>query len=112
MPGKNGQFGSHHFPPSRIYQTIELTGNRVNDSSGLSNTALVIRKMVLEKDTVHGICIHLCKKVKYQSFITLLDICNSENARIYGWVEDDFWIAPVANRHNEAVKEMKPLPPL
>ncbi len=58
--------------------------------------------MIIEKDTINGICVYLNKNMNYQSFITLLDICEFEKANVFGMVDDNFWIAPVANSSKPA----------
>jgi len=85
------------FPPVRKYKGVELNGDKMMDSFSILCSDMYIRSIIAHNDTINGICIHLNHEAKYQSLVTLLDICQVDSAKIYGLSGDNFWIAPVTN---------------
>ena len=100
-PAQNSKT-EHQFPPLRNYQKIELTGNQVNDDKEIRQVEVLIKNIINHNDSLGGVCVHLGNKVRYQSFITIVDISNVEKAKIFGLAGDNFWIAPIlCNQHEE-----------
>ena len=105
VPNKNSNTQGH-FPPVRNYQRIDLVGDVASDNKQMKVVETLIRKMIFDKDSVGGIYVHIGSKVRCQSLVTILDICNFENASIFGFDGDDFWIAPILCYRDEEVLPM------
>ncbi len=98
-------------PPVRNYKRVELTGEREVDSSSLDSVRASVRNIVRQNDTHAGIYIHFGSNTKYQELINVLDICDIDGAKIYEWVDNSFWIAPIENSPKKGNKliQMEPL---
>lgn len=84
-------------PPKRNYIQIELTGNDSEDKIKLGFSQLQIRKMLFSGDSLLGVHFIFGNTAEYWTFITALDICRIEKARIYIPHNNNIWVlyAPV-----------------
>ena len=80
------------FPPDRHFQIVEISGNEIKANMQLDHTKTLIRKMILQKDSLNGIIIRFTDNTKYWSFVKALDICKTENITTYALYYDDLYI--------------------
>lgn len=99
MPRKQSEKLYGKFPPDRKYEEVTLTGNQPADSIKIQQLENRIKSFAAKRDSINGICIHYGNSINYQTFITLIDICNVDSISIFGIADDsDFYIAPYAER--------------
>ncbi len=82
------------------------TGQK-NEDRELQWMSNEIKEKHHQKDTTNGICIHLGNNTKYQTLITIIDICNVDSASIFGLEENDFYIAPFAKKKEVYLAPMR-----
>lgn len=90
---------SKGYPPDRKFLTINLDGNNGNDKTRLDFARLEIRRILTSEDTINGVDFHFGKKAQYWTFITALDILETEKAQVYSPYRDDIhvWFKKVHN---------------
>jgi hypothetical protein len=91
----------YHFkiPPERSYTSVNLTGNATGDQSLLEFARFEIKSMIRTKNTIWGIRFHFGNKMKYQTFVSVFDMCSVEES--IGWIphNDDIYVFYVKPRY-------------
>lgn len=80
------------------YERMILTGSN-DDSVKLAYLKILLREIMQNQSTVTGIEITFTSHAKYQSIVSLYDICKTANAPQYLHYRDKFWIL------NSAIKK-------
>ncbi|RZK50567.1 MAG: hypothetical protein EOO87_19170 [Pedobacter sp.] len=76
---------------ARIYNEIVFNGNEINDRAILKRAEIKVATIVNSRDTINGVLFKLTDKVKYQSFVSAIDI--SQYKEIQSIIDgDNIWI--------------------
>lgn len=93
------------YPLDRKYLAINLDGDNADDKIRLDFARLEIRRIITSEDTTSGVDFHFGKKAQYWTFITALDILQTEKAPVYSPYKDDvhMWF-----RKSQNVRQISP----
>jgi hypothetical protein len=76
---------------SKKYFIINLTGDNKTDELKLKNANILIKKIILSKDSIQGVKFNFGKKSEYWTFIKILDILVINNAQLYDLQDNELW---------------------
>ena len=102
---KNSLFYENHFAGLRNYVKIDLSGDNCSDKQKIDVLAKAISEMTINRDTIHGLYVHLSDSTKCQNLVSLWDVCINSKADKFEWDVDDFWIVPVLNKRSVKLQE-------
>jgi hypothetical protein len=99
--------------PGIYYEDILLTGDNLADKKSLSIAQIQIRNLVLSGDTSKGVHFHFNDNSMYWTLIEAIDICNTENAKVYIPYQNDIWVLNPrpSTRHNKIMGCIGPIQP-
>ncbi|WP_413666786.1 hypothetical protein ACEN9X_19890 [Mucilaginibacter sp. Mucisp86] len=86
-------------PPERSYTNVNLTGNAMGDQSLLEFARFEIKSMIRIKSKTLGIRFHFGNKMKYQTFVSVIDMCSVEEAIAWIPLNDDIYVFYVKARY-------------
>jgi hypothetical protein len=95
--------------PKRKYIDINITGNDLENKIKLDFARLQIRKLVSTKDTTKGVHFHFDEQSKFWTFISAINICKIEKAKMFVPKDNDLWIYIFAPRPKPKAEEIKPI---
>jgi hypothetical protein len=86
-------FGSFngHFPPTRNYTDIVITGKQLDDETKLAFAQIRIREILKAGDTVNGLHFLFDDNAKYRSFVAAVDNLRFEGAKTYMPLDNHLW---------------------
>jgi hypothetical protein len=87
----------YHFtiPPERSYISVNFTGSVSDDQSLLDFARLEIKSMIRTKSKTLGIRFHFGNKTKYQTFVSVIDMCSADEAIAWISLKDDIYVLHV-----------------
>lgn len=88
---------------SKRYFIVNLTGNNKIDKLKLENANILIKKIILSKDSIQGVKFNL-RKSEYWTFIKILDILRINNAELYNLYNNELWFANPPKPKTETIK--------
>ena len=100
MPYEN-DFEKYKVPTLRKYKLFNFKASESDGNKQLNEMKLYLKKLVVNKDTVNGIKIHLGKKTYYETFIRIIDIITEENAPTWIINDNDIYILGSSNTYKE-----------
>ncbi|MEA9412692.1 hypothetical protein [Flavobacterium sp. PL02] len=78
---------------SKKFTAVNLTGNSTSDKAKLNAAEKRIKELIATKDSINGIKFHFEDKSEYWSFIKVLEILETQNAKFYVPYKNDIWFA-------------------
>lgn len=89
----------YEIPPKISYTVVNLTGSIAGDQSLLEFARLEIKSMIRTKNKASGIRFHFGRGTKYQTFVSVIDMCSAENSIFWIPFQDDIYIGYVKPRY-------------
>jgi hypothetical protein len=74
------------------YTNIELNDNQLDNQKKLDFAQIRIREIVKVNDTLNGVHFIFNNNSTYGNFVSAINICKIENARIYWIYKDEMWV--------------------
>jgi hypothetical protein len=90
MPSVGCQLGAQVEGTEKVYTDVFLRGNKNNLT--LIKSKLLIRELVQSNSPVKAIRFRLCDEMKFETYLDLLNLIQSEGARIIQMTEENIWI--------------------
>ncbi len=90
MPSVGCQLGAQVERTEKVYTDVILTEN--NDKQMLTKSKFLIRELVQSNSPVKAIRFRLCDEMKFETYLDLLNLIQSEGARIIQMTEENIWI--------------------
>ena len=97
VPNKE-KFEEYKFPTLRKYRVFNFNGSESTEKEKLNELKFLLRKLVLEHDTIIGIRTHFGPKTNFDVFVSVFDILNVEKAPTFAPYKDDIYILASSNK--------------
>ncbi len=90
MPRVDCQLEAQVEGPQKVYTDVFLTGNE--HKLALTKSKLLIRELVQSNSSVEAIRFRLSDEMKFETYLNLLKLIQTEGARIILMTEENIWI--------------------
>lgn len=89
----------------RDFTYFTLTGNEKEDQLKVKQARIKIRELVRSQDTTLGVCFRFNDLAKFWTFVKAIEICRTENAKLFVPYENDIWIYNLAPKKQKVADE-------
>lgn len=86
----------------RDFTYFTLTGNEKEDQLKIKQARFKIRELVRSQDTTLGVCFRFNDLAKFWTFVKAIEICRTENAKLFVPYENDIWIYNLAPKKQKS----------
>ena len=91
-------FDKYKISTLRKYRVFNFNGSYSAERAKLNELKFLLRKLVLEKDTINGIKTHFGPKTHFDVFVNVFDILETEKAPTFAPYKNDIYIIASSNK--------------